>query len=110
MKLYLIVLIICIYILNQVAIEARSTQLRKLYWPNTNNHFDQGDSFNQNVDHRRQAGQFILQYSFKTLFLFSNIGWGKRRYIAMDEDTDDYLLYHQYVPNEYVFHTGFDDK
>ncbi|CAF3727867.1 unnamed protein product [Rotaria socialis] len=92
MKFYVIILIICFYIISQTTIDARTAQLRKVYWPNSNNHYDQGDLFHLNPEHKRQAG------------------WGKRRYLAMNEDNDDYLLYHQYAPSDYTIHNGFDDE
>ncbi|CAF1604715.1 unnamed protein product [Rotaria magnacalcarata] len=92
MKFYLIVLIIYFYIISQTAIDARTARLPKLFWPNSNNHYNQGDLFHLHAEHKRQAG------------------WGKRRYLTMDDDNDDYLLYHQYAPSDYTFHNRFDDK
>jgi hypothetical protein len=87
MKFFFIMLSICCYIISQTTIDARTTALRKMYWPLPPN----GDYHGQKFDQRRQAG------------------WGKRHDALIDDEYDDLPLYHPFVSQDNSARTWFDD-
>ncbi len=62
---------ICCYIISQTTIDARTTALRKMYWPLPPN----GDYHGQKFDQRRQAGMFKISIRFS--FYLKNFRLGK---------------------------------
>ena len=60
MKFFVILLIVCVYLISQATVDGRATSLRKHFWPQSTNGLYQGDSFQQRFElRRRQAGRDV---------------------------------------------------